>query len=106
MQGFVEAYPEFQQLNARVLAISIDSWAATNAFAESLKAEFPILGDWPLNAVSKAYGVYDDERHVARRTTFVIDPAGVVRFVHEDARDMESHSREALAAVKRLAEGG
>jgi peroxiredoxin len=102
MQGFVEAHEEFKALDTQVLGMSVDSWASANAFAESLGAEFPILGDFPLNKVAKAYDVFDEERHLARRVTYVLDRDHVIRAVIDEPRDMEAHSREALAAVRAI----
>ena len=102
MQGFVEAQAEFEAAGAQVLAMSVDSFAAANAFAESLGAEFPLLGDWPLNKVARAYDVYQEDRYIARRVTYVIDKDRVIRAVIDEPRDMEKHSQEALAAVKAL----
>ncbi len=102
MQGFVEVQQEFADLGAQVLGISVDSWAAANAFAESLGAEFPLLGDWPLNKVARAYDVYQEDRYIARRVTYVIDKDRVIRAVIDEPREMEKHSQDALAAVKSL----
>jgi peroxiredoxin len=103
MQGFVEAQDDFAECNAQVIGVSVDPWPAANAFAESLGANFPLLGDWPLNNVSRAYDVYNDERYIANRVTFVIDENRVIRAVIDEPRDMERHSQEALAAVRALA---
>ena len=102
MQGFVEAQAAFRIMGAQVIGISVDSYAAANAFALSLSAEFPLLGDWPAYATCRAYGVYDEERHVARRVTFVIDSSGTVRGVIDDPSDTARHSREALRLVRDL----
>ena len=102
MQGFVEAQDEFKKLGAQVLGMSVDSWAAANAFAESLGAEFPLLGDFPLNTVGRAYGVYDEERHLPRRVTFVIDGERVIRAVIDEPREMEKHSKDALEELRKL----
>jgi peroxiredoxin len=60
--------------------------------------EFPLLSDfWPHGAVASAYGVFDEEKGCARRSTFVVDRAGVVRWaVHNampDARDLAEQQR-------------
>lgn len=104
MQGFVEAHDEFAKHNAQIIGVSVDPWPAANAFAESLGASFPLLGDWPLNKVSHAYDVYNGERYVANRVTFVIDRDRVIRAVIDEPRDMEKHSQEALAAVRSLSQ--
>ena len=82
--------------------MSVDPWPAANAFGESLGAQFPVLGDWPLNKTGRAYDVYNDERYITNRTTFVIDKDRVIRAVIDDARDMERHSKDALEAVRAL----
>jgi peroxiredoxin len=102
MQGFVEAQDEFATHNAQIIGVSVDPWPAANAFAESLGAQFPLLGDWPLNKASHAYDVYNDERYIANRVTFVIDTDRVIRAVIDEPRDMEKHSQDALAALGSL----
>ena len=85
-----------------MIAVSIDPWPAANAFGESLGAQFQVLGDWPLNKTGRAYDVYNEERYLTNRTTFVIDKDRVIRAVIDDPRDMERHSKDALEAVKGL----
>jgi peroxiredoxin len=102
MQGFVEAQDEFAKHDAQIIGVSVDPWPAANAFAESLGAGFPLLGDWPLNNVSRTYDVYNQERYIANRITYVIDKDRVIRAVIDEPRDMEKHSQEALVAVRSL----
>ncbi|GLZ79772.1 putative peroxiredoxin [Actinorhabdospora filicis] len=64
-----------------VLTISVDSVFAHKVWARQEGFDFPLLADfWPHGAVAQAYGVFDDEKGVANRGTFVIDRAGVIRF--------------------------
>jgi len=93
---------QFESLNAQVLALSVDPWPAATAFAESVGATFPVLGDWPLYVVSRAYGVFNEERHVTSRITFVIDELRIIRAVIDEPRDMEKHSQDALAALRAM----
>lgn len=103
MQAFRDLHEEFVQAGAQVLGASVDSFAAAEAFRKDLDCDFPLLGDWPLNRNGQGYGVYDPERYVTRRTTFVLDKDHIVRHIIDDARDMERHAKEALEAVKALA---
>jgi peroxiredoxin Q/BCP len=103
MQGFVEAHEAFTELGAQILSMSIDSFACTNAFGNSVGAEFPMLGDWPLHTVSHAYGVYDEEKHYDRRVTFVLDADHVIRAVIEEERQVDRHISESLAVLRELA---
>ena len=97
----------FEQQGAAVLAVSCDPMFGLRAFADRDGLAFPLLSDfWPHGAVAQAYGVFDADRGCARRSTFVIDREGVVRWhVHNampDARDLE----EQLAVLEDLAARG
>ncbi len=71
----------FDNDHRRVLAISCDPMFTLRAWAEAQGFDFPLLSDfWPHGAVSRAYGVFDDESGMAVRGTFLIDRAGVVRW--------------------------
>lgn len=53
-------------------------WCHT-AFSGDRKLHFPLLADFePKGAVSKAYGVYDDEVGESKRALFVIDKEGKI----------------------------
>ena len=70
--------------------MAVTATYSQQAFAESLGIGFPLLSDWNRD-VSAAYGVQYDEwkghRGLAKRSLFVIDPGGVVRYrwVSDDA---------------------
>lgn len=73
---------EFSSANARVLAVSVDSKYTLRAYAEAEKLEFDLLADfWPHGEVARRYGVFNEERGMAGRGTFVIDADGVLRAV-------------------------
>jgi mycoredoxin-dependent peroxiredoxin len=89
--------------DVQVLAVSVDSMFALRAWSDQEKYRFPLLSDfWPHGAVAGRYGVFDAERGVALRGTFVIDTAGVVRWkvvnTLPDARDIGEY-RKALAEL-------
>ncbi|MGN6129745.1 MAG: peroxiredoxin [Nocardioidaceae bacterium] len=86
--------PRFEQQDSVVLAVSCDPMFALRAFADRDGLEFPLLSDfWPHGEVAQAYGVFDADRGCARRSTFLVDRGGVVRWhVHNampEARDLE-----------------
>jgi mycoredoxin-dependent peroxiredoxin len=88
----------FQNDDAQLLAVSIDSKYVQRVFADREGFEFPVLADfWPHGEVARRYGVFDDPAGVALRGTFVIDRAGIVRWsvVHgiPDARDPNEYRR-------------
>ena len=59
----------------------MDNAASAKAWAASLGGiEFPILADFhPKGAVAQLYGVYNEERGLARRAMFIIDEQGIIR---------------------------
>jgi peroxiredoxin len=90
---------QFTVHNTVILGISVDSPWANAAFAEKLGAQFPILSD-ARRDISRAYGVFDEQNMVARRTTFVIDRHGMVQQVlmAQEALD-PTHALEACAVL-------
>ncbi|MDE2887924.1 MAG: peroxiredoxin [Gemmatimonadota bacterium] len=81
---------EYDDLNAQVLGVSVDSPFAQEAWADENNISFPLLSDFNKEA-SAAYGAqYQDLlgfRGVAKRAAFVVDREGIVRYaeVSEDA---------------------
>jgi peroxiredoxin len=90
---------QFNANNTVILGISVDSPWANAAFAEKIGAQFTILSDAKRD-ISRAYGVFDEQNVIARRTTFVIDRAGVVKqvFMAQEALD-PAHALEACAVL-------
>ena len=67
----------FEDADAAVLAVSVDSKFAQRAYAEKEGYGFDLLADfWPHGAVASAYGVFDPESGMALRGTFIIDADG------------------------------
>jgi peroxiredoxin len=89
--------------DVQVLAVSVDSVFALRAWSEQENYQFPLLSDfWPHGAVAESYGVFDAEKGLATRGTFIIDRQGAVRWKVEnaipDARDISEY-RKALAEL-------
>jgi peroxiredoxin len=87
----------------QVLAVSIDSMFTLRAWSDQEKYQFPLLSDfWPHGGTAQRYGVFDEERGVAVRGTFIIDTEGTVRWkvvnAIPDARDVSEY-RKALAGL-------
>jgi peroxiredoxin len=80
MKQYQASHGAFTAANTQILGVSVDSTWSNRAFREQLGVAFPILSDWKRDA-AKAYGLYDENSGIARRATFVVDKAGVVRKV-------------------------
>ncbi len=83
----------YNKANAQVFGISVDSRFVLGKFKEEQKLNFPLLSDFNKEA-STAYGaIYDDfigMKGVSKRSAFVIDKEGIVRYaeVLEKASDL------------------
>ncbi len=89
---------EFMTFDTEVIALSCDPVYALRAFAESDGLNFHLVSDfWPHGAVSKAYGVFDEFTGAPTRSSYVINPEGIVTWsVHNelpDGRDLDEHLR-------------
>ncbi len=74
-------FPESARDDVELLTVSVDSTYAHRAWADREGFEFGLLSDfWPHGEVAKSYGVFDEERGIAVRGTFIIDKDGVVRW--------------------------
>jgi peroxiredoxin len=102
MSKYQQTVGQFNANNTVILGISVDSPWANAAFAEKVGAEFTMLSDSKRD-ISRAYGVFDEQNVVARRTTFVIDRAGVVQqvFMAQEALD-PAHALEACAVLQEV----
>jgi peroxiredoxin len=79
MALYNEMLKYFNKYDAQIFGVSVDSVWCHLAFAENRKLHFPLLADFePKGAVSKAYGVYDDEVGESKRALFVIDKEGKI----------------------------
>jgi peroxiredoxin len=84
----------YNNLNTTVLGISVDSLFSLGRFKEDQQINFPLLSDFNKTA-SAAYGslyehFFNDMDGVSKRSAFVIDKEGIVRYeeVLENAGDM------------------
>jgi len=93
----------FEQLNAQVLGVSVDSVHSHRAFAEQLGGiTFPLLADFhPKGKVVTDYGLWREDKGYSRRAIVIVDRGGIVRHsqvIEQGAPDVE----QVLAAVKAL----
>ena len=96
--------PTFADAGAAVLTISVDSVFAHKVWAEREGFEFPMLSDfWPHGGVAQTYGVFNSDRGLALRATFLIDTAGVVRYKVVNDIPTARNQAEYLKALRALA---
>jgi peroxiredoxin len=75
---------DFENLDAEVVAISVDSPFVLNKWKEELDLNFTLLSDFNKTA-SQSYGAFyydlDGLNGVAKRSVFIVDKEGIIRYV-------------------------
>jgi peroxiredoxin len=104
MAGIRDRLDEFMTFETEVLAISCDPVYSLRVFAEQDGLNFPLLSDfWPHGEVTRAFGVFDDEKGCPRRSSYVVDKDGTVRWsvhnAHPHGRDLDAHLSQLTALV-------
>lgn len=89
----------YKNLDAEVIAVSVDSLFTLEKFKESQNLNFTMLSDFN-KEVSRAYGAFYDEfvlgmRGVSKRSAFVIDKTGKIRYAEilESAGDLPNFDK-------------
>lgn len=101
-----ERYTEFEELGAAVLAVSVDSVFALRTWSDREGFPFSLLSDfWPHGGVADSYGVFDLERGVARRGTFLVGADGVVAWSTLTPVSQQRDVDEYLARLRENAGG-
>ena len=98
--SFRDGYAQIQATGAVILGVSADDAKSHKAFAEKYHLPFQLVAD-AKHAIIDAYGVRMPLMGWAKRTTFIIDKAGVVQKVFEGVSPA-THEPEVLAALKAL----
>jgi peroxiredoxin len=94
----------FEQLDAAVLGLSVDSVWSHKAFAEKMGIQYSLLADFqPRGAVADKFGVFLPEKGITGRAIAIVDRAGKIAWFKSydipTVPDMKEVS-EALAKVK------
>jgi peroxiredoxin len=94
-------------MNAEVIGVSVDNPAANKAFADANQLQFTLLSDYNHKAVSSYDIPWNDflgmeGNTVARRSIFVIDKDGVIRYKWVAAQDPVPPYDEISEALKAL----
>lgn len=99
--SYRDAADHLDELDATVLGISPQSVASHERFRDEHRLTVPLLAD-PDHETSRAYGVVGPGGLV-RRSIFIVDPEGVVRYRHVALLGLRYKDVEHLAGALALA---
>jgi glutaredoxin-dependent peroxiredoxin len=100
-----DSLADYNNLNADVLAISVDSHFTLKQFKEANHLNFDLLSDFNKKTATTYGAIYDDffgMVGVAKRSAFVVDKSGVIQYaeVLEAAKDLPN-----FAAIQTVLKG-
>lgn len=101
---FRDLFPKYGRSDATVIGVSRDSVAAHDKFKKKYQLPFTLASD-ENGKVTERYGVWVQKSMYGRkymgieRTTFLIDPKGVIRGIWRKVK-VPGHADEVLAALK------
>jgi len=105
---FTESAPDFSELDAIILGVSADSTKKHRNFIEKKELGITLLSDESTQMMQE-YGVWQLKKNYGKeymgivRSTYIIDPQGVVKAVFEKVR-VKEHVLKVKEELQRLQE--
>jgi thioredoxin-dependent peroxiredoxin len=103
LQSYTEDWEQFKDLGAVVLALSPQDVQSHDGFSCKHGFPFPLLADTD-KKVGGDYGILGPLGFY-RRSVFVVDGAGVIKYAHRSATSLTYRSTEELIAAVQSAAG-
>ncbi|KAA3645069.1 MAG: peroxiredoxin [Chloroflexi bacterium] len=100
-----EVLPMFEEHDAQLIGISVDSLNSHYSFAEERNFSFPLLADdKPLGEMARNFGVFDENSQTCDRALFVIDAQGVIQWSYLSPRGVNPGANGILDALEGMKE--
>ena len=109
---FSDRYDDFEAINAEVIGVSTDSVYSHRAWLQTARDKGGVEGlRYPLasditGTVARDYGVLIEDRGIALRGLFVIDPEGILRYKVVHDLNIGRSAEETLRVIQALQTGG
>ncbi len=99
-----EKINRFNELDAQVLAVSVDSIPSHQSWVYTMGGlDYPLLSDfWPHGDLAQKYGVFIDDAGHSERALFVIDKLGIIRYIDISDLDVEPEIKDLFAALEQI----
>jgi peroxiredoxin len=99
-----ELREQFENLNASLVAISVDGIWCHLAYEKDRSFHFTLLSDFePKGEVARRYGVYRQQEGISERALFVIDGEGVIRYSYVSPVGVNPGAAGILKALHNIA---
>ena len=106
IRAFGQAYGKFKEAGCEIVAASTDSTFSHKAWFEKdlPEVKFPILADTN-HQLSRDYGVLLEDKGIALRGTFLVDPNGILQWMSINALGTGRSVDEVLRTLNALKTG-
>lgn len=103
---FREFLPEFAKINAEVLGASVDSAHSHKRWLRDDLGNlgFPLIADLT-KRISRDYGILLEERGIATRATFILDPEQKIQYMGVHNTSVGRDAKEILRVLQALQSG-
>ena len=102
MCAFSEDYSKFEKAGTHVLPVSVDAVPSLTAFKEKERMMVDLLSDF-FRKTAHDYGVLNEEKGTAKRSYFLVDKQGVLRWSHvEEHNGQRREDAELLEQIGKL----
>jgi mycoredoxin-dependent peroxiredoxin len=100
---FMSSISKFDQVNAQVLGLSVDSTWSHKAFAEKMGIRYPLLADFhPRGVVAEKFGLYHADKGITGRAIVIVDKAGKVAWMKNYGFGEAPSATEVAEALKTI----
>jgi alkyl hydroperoxide reductase subunit AhpC len=106
LRNFASKEAEFKEIGCQLVACSTDSEYSHKAWFEKDLADvkYPVLAD-TAHHISRDYGVLLEDKGIALRGTFIIDPKGTLQWMSINALGVGRSADEVLRTLQALQTG-
>lgn len=108
MAAVADAYPYIRKLGADAIAISTDSVYSHKVFTEispnASKVQYPLLSD-RTGKIGRAFGVWSPITGANYRASFIVDPAGRIRYYSVYPREVARNVWEIIRTLQGIQYG-
>ncbi|MBD7994420.1 peroxiredoxin [Arthrobacter sp. Sa2CUA1] len=107
LSSLAEQEPAFADAGAALLAVSCDTKYALRAWAREQGWSFDLLSDfWPHGEAARRYGVFDEGRGLATRSSFFIGPDRTIQHILRSDINAPRDPAEYLRVLGDMASAG
>jgi peroxiredoxin len=100
---FVNDMKSFDQLDAEVLGVSVDSHWSHKAYADKMGIKYSLLADFnPRGAMADKYGVYMADKGISGRSIVIINKDGNVAWTKNYGMPEVPDLKEVAAALQQV----